>query len=188
MRRSFHTQHDMPINVLVSSLKTRSQHQRSNAEVLHKDNHQLNESWQVCLHWRHNNRIQRRCSRFFNNLLTAPRTVSNTYAQVARAQSFANHVQHIQRLSRANVMLRATWYKGTAQLLSLTELKSHYLSFILLAEPLNWWRRGGNRSTRRKPLATSFRKCHILQPEDSSPKRDSNSRSSIGGRLGKQTC
>ena len=63
-----------------------------------------------------------------------------------------------------------------------------YLSFILLAEPLNRWRRGGNRSTRRKPLATSFRKCHILQPEDSSPKRDSNPRSSIGGRLGKQTC
>ena len=63
-----------------------------------------------------------------------------------------------------------------------------YLSFILLAEPLNRWRRGGNRSTRRKPLATSFRKCHILQPEDSSPKWDSNPRSSIGGRLGKQTC
>ena len=35
----------------------------------------------------------------------------------------ANHVQHIERLSRANVMLRATWYEGTAQLLSLTELK-----------------------------------------------------------------
>ena len=26
----------------------------------------------------------------------------------------------------------------------------------------------------KKPLATSFRKCHILKPEDSSPKRDSN--------------
>ena len=39
--------------------------------------------------------------RDFYNLLTAPRTVSNTYAQVARAQSFANHVQHIERLSRA---------------------------------------------------------------------------------------
>ena len=34
----------------------------------------------------------------------------------------------------------------------------------------------------------SFRKCHILQHENSSPKRDSNPRSSIGGRLGKQTC
>ena len=32
------------------------------------------------------------------NLLAALRTVSNTYAQVARAQSCANHVQHIGRL------------------------------------------------------------------------------------------
>ena len=46
------------------------------------------------------NRIERRKSRFFYNLRTAPRTVSNTYAQVARAQSCANHVQHIARFSR----------------------------------------------------------------------------------------
>ena len=39
-----------------------------------------------------------------------------------------------------------------------------------------------------KALAASFRKCHILQPEDSSPKRDSYPHDSIGGRLGKQTC
>ena len=32
-----------------------------------------------------------------------------------------------------------------------------HLSFILLAEPLNQWRRGGNLSTHRKPLVTSFR-------------------------------
>ena len=40
-----------------------------------------------------------------------------------------------------------------------------YLSFILLAESLNRWRRGGNRSTRRKPLAMSFRrnKREIIQ-------------------------
>ena len=31
----------------------------------------------------------------FSNLLTAPRTVSDTYALVARAQSCANYVQHI---------------------------------------------------------------------------------------------
>ena len=63
--------------------------------------------------------------RDFYNLLTAPQTVSNAYAQVAWAQSCANHVQHNKRFSRASVMLRATWYEGTAQLLSLTELKSH---------------------------------------------------------------
>ena len=39
--------------------------------------------------------------RNFHNLLTATRTVSNTYAQVAWAQSCANHVLHIERLSRA---------------------------------------------------------------------------------------
>ena len=49
-------------------------------------------------------------------------------------------------------------------------------------------KRGGNRSTQRKPLAMSFRKCHLLKPEDSSPKRDSNPHDSIGGSLGKQTC
>ena len=50
---------------------------------------------------------------FFYNLLTVRRTVSNTHAQVARALSCANHVQH--------VVLYATWYEGTAQLLRLTE-------------------------------------------------------------------
>ena len=40
-------------------------------------------------------RIQRRQSRFFYSLLTASRTVSNTYAQVTRAQSCTNHEQHI---------------------------------------------------------------------------------------------
>ena len=40
-------------------------------------------------------------SNHIQRLLTAPRTISNTYAQVARAQSRANLVQHIERLSRA---------------------------------------------------------------------------------------
>ena len=31
-----------------------------------------------------------------------------------------------------HVVLRATWYEGTAQLLSLTELKSHLLELLLL--------------------------------------------------------
>ena len=39
-----------------------------------------------------------------------------------------------------------------------------------------------------KTLAANFRKCHILQPEDSSPKRDANPLNSVGGRLGKLTC
>ena len=47
------------------------------------------------------------------------------------------------------------------------------------------WRKPENPE---KTLVTSFRKCHILKPEDPSPKRDSNAHNSIGGRLGKQTC
>ena len=39
--------------------------------------------------------------RDFYNLLTAPQTVSKTHAQVTKAQSCANHVQHIARLPRA---------------------------------------------------------------------------------------
>ena len=37
----------------------------------------------------------------FYNLLTAPQTVSKVYALMARAQSYANHVQHIKCLPRA---------------------------------------------------------------------------------------
>ena len=36
--------------------------------------------------------------RDFYNLLTSPRTVSNTYAEVVSAKSFPNHVQHIERV------------------------------------------------------------------------------------------
>ena len=66
-------------------------------------------------------------------------------------------------------------------------LNSLFFCVILLAEPLNRWRRGGNWSTRRKPMAVSFRKCHILKPEVSSPNRDSSPHNNIGGRLGQQT-
>ena len=37
----------------------------------------------------------------FYNLFTALRTVSNMYAQVVKAQSCANHMQHVERLSHA---------------------------------------------------------------------------------------
>ena len=59
-------------------------------------------------------------------------TISNTYAQVARAQSCENHVQHIERSSRASVMLRATWYEGTAQQFCLPELKSHLFELCFI--------------------------------------------------------
>ena len=75
--------------------------------------------------------------------------------QITRNTSGAYHVQR--------VVLHATWYEGTARLLSLTELKSHLFGLYFLAEPFNRRRRGGNRNTRRKPLATSFRKCPKIQ-------------------------
>ena len=105
-----------------------------------------------------------------------------------QAQPCANHVHHIGGLLSCN-MSCATWYEGTAQLLSLTELKSHLFSFILLAEPLT--AEGGEETgvPGENPCTTSFRKCHILKPENPSPSRDSNPpHSGIGGRLGKLAC
>ena len=72
-----------------------------------------------------NNRIQRRYSRFFTissqrRELSPTRTLKwprRNRVQITCNTTSAYHVQH--------VVLRATWYEGTAQLLSLTELKSH---------------------------------------------------------------
>ena len=135
-----------------------------------------------------NNLIQRRYSRFF--------TISSQRRELSPTRTLkwpgCNRVQITCNTSSAHHMQVSCYVPlGTNGELSYEVCQSWiriYLSFILLAEPLNRWRRGGKRSTRRKLLATSFRKCHILQPEDSSPKRDSNPRRSTGGRLGKQTC
>ena len=72
-----------------------------------------------------NNHIERRNSRFVYNILTAPRTVSTrtlkwpgrNRVQIMCNTSSAYYVQH--------VVLHATLYEGTAQLLSLTELTLH---------------------------------------------------------------
>ena len=131
----------------------------------------------------YNNRIQMRNSRFFTIL--SLRRVRSSGPRRNRVQITCNTwsaylVQH--------VTLRTRWYEGTAQLLSLAELKSHLLELYFTGSTINRRRWEGNRSTRGKPLATSFRKCLMLKPEDSSPKRDSNPHNSISGRLGKQTC
>ena len=134
-----------------------------------------------------NNSIQRRISRFvtFSSPRCKPsptRTLKwpgRNRVQITCNTSSAYHVQHV---------LPVTWYKGTAPLLSLTELTSHLFQLHFIAWTINQWGRRGNWSTWRKPLATSFRKCHILKPKDSSPKRDLNPHNSIGGRLGKQAC
>ena len=64
------------------------------------------------LKWPGRNRLQITCntsspynSRLFYDLHTMLRTVSNTYAQMAWAQSSANHVQHVEPLSHATCRL-----------------------------------------------------------------------------------
>ena len=132
--------------------------------------------------------IQRHRSRFFT-VSSQHRKLSPTCTlkrpgcnrvQITFNTSSAYHMQH--------VVLRAAQYEGTAQLLSLTEMKSHLFELCFIGWNINRWGRGGNQSTWRKPLVTSFRKCHILKPNGSSPKQDSNLHNSVGGRLGKQTC
>ena len=78
-----------------------------------------------------NNRIQRRYSRFF--------TISSQRREPSPTRTLKwpgrNRVQitcNTERLSRASVLLRATWYEGTAQLLSLTELKSHLFELYFI--------------------------------------------------------
>ena len=63
--------------------------------------------------------------------------------QITCNTSSAYHVQH--------VVLRATWYKGTAQLLCLIEFKSHLSQLYFIGWTTNLLRWGGNRSTRRNP-------------------------------------
>ena len=70
--------------------------------------------------------------RDFYNLLTAPlpsptRTLKwpgRNRVQITCNTSSAYHVQH--------VVLRATWYEGTAQLLSSTERKSHLFQLYFI--------------------------------------------------------
>ena len=72
-----------------------------------------------------NIRIQRRFSRFF--------TISSQRCELSPTRTLKwprrNRVQTTCNTSSAyhaqQVVLRATWYEGTAQLLSMTELKSH---------------------------------------------------------------
>ena len=70
-------------------------------------------------------------------------------------------MQYVKHSSRATChvnMFRATQYERTAQLLNMTEFKSHLFELYFIGWTTNQWRRGGSQSTRRKPLMTSFRK------------------------------
>ena len=60
----------------------------------------------------------------FYNLLAAPRTVFIAFAQVAKVQSCENHVQDIQRLSRAACCV-PLGTKGELSFLVWQSFKSH---------------------------------------------------------------
>ena len=73
------------------------------------------------------------CCFCFYNLLTEPRSVSPAHTlklpgrirvQITGNTSSAYHVQH--------VVLRAMWYEGTAQLLSLTDFKSRLFDLYFI--------------------------------------------------------
>ena len=74
------------------------------------------------------------------DFLQSPHSTANCVQQLRSSGRDAtmckSHATH-RALITNRCHVCATWYEVTAQLFSLTELKSHYLSFILLAEPLN---------------------------------------------------
>ena len=115
-------------------------------------------SLQVCLHNNNNNRIQRRYSRFFT-ISSQCRKLSPTCTlkwprrscvQITCNTSSAYHVQH--------VVLRATWYKGTAQLLSLTELKSHLFELYFVSWIIKPMKEGRKPEYPEKPPGDKLQK------------------------------
>ena len=69
------------------------------------------------------------------DFLQSPHSAANCLQHVCSSGPgtiVCNHVKHIERLSRTSVMLHATWYEGTAQLLSLIELKSHLFELYFI--------------------------------------------------------
>ena len=103
----------------------------------------------IIIHWL-NSKAQ---FRILYNLLTAPRTVFNTYVQAATVQSCASQVQHIERLAHATCRV-PLGTKGQLIYQVWQSWNHIYHSIILLTEIIYRWRRGGKRSTRRKPLTT----------------------------------
>ena len=91
--------------------------------------------------------------RDFDNLSREPSPTctlkwpGRNHVKITCNASSAYHVQH--------VVLRATWYEGTAQLFKF-EFKSHLFELYFIGWTINRWRRGGSRSTRSSPLATSY--------------------------------
>ena len=129
-----------------------------------------------------------RRNEIFHNLLTAPGIVSNVYVEAARAQPCANHVQHIEHLSRSTCCVpRGT--RGSSTIKFDTVEIAFILSLFYSLKPLT---DGGGRKSERKPEypeRTPYDKLqkmpHTEKPEMQAP---TETRTRTGGRLGKQTC
>ena len=117
-----------------------------------------------------NNRIERHNSRF----VTAPHCAANLSPTPMLLWLGCSCVQIMCSAWSAH---HVVWKNSSA-----IEFDRVEIAFILA---LFYWL---HQSTWWKLLTMSFRKCHILKPQNSSPNWDSNPHSSIGGRLGKQTC
>ena len=110
--------------------------------------------------------------RDFYNLLTAPRTVSSRGQGAMACKSLATH-----RALIACSMSCATCKKSSNRI---------YFSFILLAELLT--DEGGEETGDTRETPYELQKCYILKSENSAPNETRTLHSSIGGRLGRQTC
>ena len=180
----FETGHGLPVKVCPAIRRELGSQAPQSTSATHHCT-----AWQLNNNNNNNNNDNNNCTKRRNSrFLQSPHCVAN-YLQHARLSGqgaivCASTATH--RALNTCKMSCATWYKGIVQLLSLTELKSHLFELYSISWTINRWRRGGNRSTRRKPPMMSFRKCHILNPQNSSPNQDSKLHSSIGGRLGKQ--
>ena len=126
-------------------------------------------------HHHHNNNNNNRTQRCNSRFLQSPHCTANSQIRSSGLGAIVwNHV-----LITSNMVIT----DSSAIKFGRVNI-AFILALFLLAETINRWRWGENRSIRRKPLTTSFRKCHILKPENSSPSRVSNPHCSIGGRLG----
>ena len=121
------------------------------------------EEWNTCLNNNNNNNdnwTERHYSRFsrFSSLrreLSPTRTLKwpgNNLVQIRCKTQSTHHVQHI--------ICQVVWRDSSAIKVGRVEI-----AFILacLAEMIHQWRRGGNWSTRIKPLTTSFYFCLRIQ-------------------------
>ena len=104
----------------------------------------------------------------FYNLLTAPWTISNMYAQVARAQSCANHMQHIERLSRAIIIAFKVQFEIFYNLLTAPWTISNMYAQVARAQSCANHMQHIERLSRATCRAT----CHVIRRDSSAIKFD----------------